>query len=72
MTENTVTLVGNSAAYGTAQVTTSASLVKLLAMTTDTRMSLCLELAPACALQLAQALQSHAAALLAQSEGGAK
>lgn len=58
-------LHGNAARFGTAQVTTSASLVKLLAMTTDTRMSLCLELAPACALQLAQALQSHAAALVA-------
>lgn len=65
MTESTIPLMGNSAACGTAQVTTSASLVKLLAMTDDTRMSLCLELAPACALQLAQALQSHAAALVA-------
>ncbi len=71
MTESTITLAGNSAAYGTAQVTTSASMVKVLAMDNSTRLSLCLELAPACALQLAQALHNHAAALLAQSEGGA-
>ena len=72
MSDSTITLAGNSAAYGTAQVTTSGSVVKLLAMDNSTRLSLSLELAPACALQLAQALQSHAAALLAQSEGGAK
>lgn len=70
MTESTIPLMGNSAAYGTAQVTTSASMVKVLAMDNSTRLSLCLELAPTCALELAEALQSHAAALLAQSEGG--
>ena len=71
MTESTIPLMGNRAAYGTAHVMSCASMVKLLATDNSTRMSLCLELAPACALQLAQALQSHAAALLAQSEGSA-
>lgn len=68
---STIQLHGNTARFGTAVIEAHHGLVTVSIADESTRIGLRLELAPACALQLAQALQSHAAALLAQSEGSA-